>query len=167
MSKSGLADTLRKWWANASAIILLLIAAFGAIYDALHRLGFEEILGRFATPEQVLIGLVALLCGGLGAERLLTLKKIESDIEDAQIQRATIVKDLERVAHDIGKLLTKVEKLRAEIITDFKDTGRKEDDIFAAVKQINRAEALVGPHEIEEAALRLVDECDDSEKIKP
>jgi len=159
-------ETLRKWWAITSAVILLMIAALGFLYDSFDRFGGHDIVSHWVSTEQVLVFLVALLCGGLGAERLLTLRKIENDIGVAQKQRTVLIEKASQISHDIERIAVRIGKLRAEIVVDLKDAGRLEEDIFTAVKRINKTEVLVGPHEIEVAARMLLDECDDSEKIK-
>lgn len=165
MNRLKLLQKVRQWWEAASAIILMSVAVVGIVYGGLHVTG-HEVLRRLATPEEVIVFLVSILCGGLGAERLITLKKIGDDIESAQEQRTALVAQADRIVQDVDKLFTKLARLRTEIVKDFKDVERLEDDIMVAVKRINKAEALVGTHEIEGAAKKLLDECDDSEKIK-
>jgi len=166
MSKSAFVAKLRELWDSASAYTLLTIASLGILYDVLDRLGLNHIIDPIGRPEQVLILLVAALCGGLGAERLLTLRDIQTDIKEAKSQREGIIAEQSRISGNIEQLLHKLEALRADMVARLKGTGRKEDDIMAAVKWINKTELLANDHEIEAAALRLIDDCDDNDTIK-
>jgi len=166
MKRVPIFEKLRKLWATASAVSLIFIALAGIAYDLIHRFGGHDLLSRLATPEQVLIMLLALLCGGLGAERILTLKKIEMDIETAQEQSTTLMNNVDRMMHDFHGLATRFGKLRTEIVADLETVEQQEEDIITAVKRINTTEALIGTKEIEAAACKLLDECGDGEKIK-
>jgi hypothetical protein len=166
MSQSSLLEMLRNWWATVSAYILLTIAGTGILYDAFHRFGDHKILGELATPEQVLILLVALLCGGLGAERLLTLRKIERDIAHAHVQRTKLMADVQKTSEHVDSLISRVGTIRANIVADLKAVGKTEQAIMSAVKLINKTDVILGIQNIETAATQLIDDCSDNAKIK-
>jgi hypothetical protein len=144
-------------------MVLMTIAVMGLLYEVLHR--FTTLDTHF-IPEEALIFLVSILCGGLGAERLLTLKKIEDDIELAQEQRLALIKKASQISIGVGELLRSTGNLRVETVDDFKAILKGEKDIITGLKRIIRTEALIGTHQIESAAKQLVDECDDNDRIK-
>jgi len=129
-------ENLRGWSATASAICIIAIGLVGLAYDALHRMKLAWIAG--AQPEEALIFLVCFICFGVGAERLLTLRNIENNMQTAQKQRSVLAKKTELIAHDVG--------------------------IIAG--QIKRIEALDGLEEIEAAATKLIKDCRENDKIK-
>jgi hypothetical protein len=149
----------QKWWETTSAVVLLIVAGLGIIYDVLHRFGTREFVHSLASPEEVLILLVALLCGGLGAERLLTLRKIEVSIKEANKQRSNILATVNRISDKLGKLQRTVKE-------ELQDVGETEGNLISAVNKINKAESLIGTKAVEDAARKLIEDCSDSDKIR-
>jgi hypothetical protein len=147
----------------SSAIVLMTIAGMGVLYEVLHRF---TTLDKHFIPEEALIFLVSILCGGLGAERLLTLKKIEDDIEKAREQRLALIKKTDQISTGVGELLRSTGNLRVETVDDLKAILKGEKDIITGLKRIIRAEALIGTSQIELAATQLVDGCEDDDRIK-
>lgn len=148
MSAGTLWMKIRNAWSKVTAVILLLTAAAGILYEILHKIGFEQLTDKVANPGEVLIVLVSLLCGGLGAERLLVLGDIEESIKSADSERAQIKAKVEEIATELGV----VEK--AEV------------DIARHVSSLGKAELLISKDEIEAAACKLVDSCGDNERIR-
>lgn len=166
-------ERVRKWWEALSALVLLAVAAGGILYDVIHRFGGKELVSKLALPEEVLILLVALLCGGLGAERLIVLRKIEASIDKATKDRKTILTDVTKVSldilqlsKDIGQVSKVIERTRKQILVGLNELAKGEGEIKTAVSKIDTAEALLGAKDIEDAARNLIDLCDDSDTIK-
>jgi len=160
MNKNGVSRGVRTLWNLTSTLILLVVASGGGLlYEVLYRFGDHEALAKHVVPEEVMIFLISLLCFGLGTERVLTLRKIEDDIEIAQDARTKLIAD-------VHELLTSSAKLRTEIVGDFKAIVKGEKDILSGLNRIVKTEALFGSRQIESAARELISECDDHEKIK-
>ncbi len=134
-------EKVKGYW-DAMLIIIVGIVAF--VYDLIDRFGGLDISKLIATPEQVLIFLVATLCAGLGIERLSTLHKVTEDINKAGEARAS--------------LLEKVSGLSVKVADDL-------DKIKAVIGRPNVAEVLLGSA-IEKAALDLIDKCGEHDTIK-
>lgn len=144
----GIWRKIRNAWSKISALILLFTAAAGISYEILHKIGAEHLTDRIAHPQEVLIILVSLLCGGLGAERLLVLGDIEESIRAADSQRATIIATIQEVAREVG------------VVESF------EKDLAKSVHGLSKASLLIGKDDIESEACRLVNSCGDNDKIR-
>lgn len=140
-------DRIGDWEEKAFALTFLIAGVIGFAFEVLH-ICFSgwEFLDK--NGEGVLILLVSLLCGGLGLERLLILRKV----------RATI----ETIHEKQGALITKV----TGISTTVAEIERRQIEELAAVRKLNQAESLIGTNEIEEAALEIIKRSEDDDDIK-
>lgn len=137
----------------ASGVVLIIIAGLALTYEALHKFGFSK-----GNPEEVLIFLVALLCGAIGVERLLTLRKIEDFAQRASTERETILKKIDVVSRNL-------ETLQSTVKGEFDDVERSEEDLLTAVSKINTAEPLIGTKAIGEAAKAILEVSKDNDNI--
>ncbi|HMG73273.1 MAG TPA: hypothetical protein VK582_07200 [Pyrinomonadaceae bacterium] len=151
-------ERIQTWCGNTSAVVLLIAATIAGVYDVFHRFGPREHVYSLASPEEVLIGLAALLCFGLGTERLLTLRKIEDIVQKASSQREILLQKIDRISKELRRLQSTVKG-------QFDDVERSEVDLLSAVSKINKAESLIGTQAIEEAALDIIRDCKDSDNI--
>lgn len=151
-------ERMRTWGGTTSAIVLLIVAALGIIYDGFHRFGPGEHAYSVASPEEVLIFLIALLCFGIGTERLLTLHKIEDTVRKASSQREILLEKVDRILKELGTL-------QSTVRGEFDDVERSEEDLLSAVYKINTAESLIGTKAIEDAAINIIRDSKDDDHI--
>jgi hypothetical protein len=151
-------ERMRTWGGTSSAIVLLIVAALGILYDGFHRFGPKEHVYSLASPEEVLIFLTALLCFGLGTERLLTLHKIEDIVQKASRQREILLERVDRLLKELGTL-------QSTVTGEFNDVERSEEDLLSAVSKINTAESLIGTKAIEDAAINIIKDSKDNDNI--
>lgn len=147
-------EQLHNYLEDMNAKSLIIIGSLGIIYDLGHRFGGEHLLNKLASPEQVLIAMIALFCAGIGFERLLTLRRLSNQLEQAHLKRIEILRVQREIKSEIGNLKTGVVEVR-----------RKENALIDAVGSINTAEPLIGPQKIGNAAVKLVEECTKEDKI--
>jgi hypothetical protein len=145
-------EKIRKFAGNISAVVLLVFAGLGIIYETVHRFAPTFLP---VSPEEALIFLVSLLCGSLGIERLTTLRTIEANIESASTDRKNIFDEVKQISGKLGKLIGYV-----------RDVKRREGDIINAVDKINSVEVLLGTKAVEDAACLLIEDCDDRAQVK-
>jgi len=140
-------ESLRGWSATASAICIIAIGLFGLAYDALHRMKLAWIAG--AEPEEALIFLVCFICFGVGAERLLTLRNIENNMQTAQKQRSVLGKKTEQIAHDVGRHVAEAKKKHGSmdyhvvVASPKGDEPRADDERVKAFRDANVGERLI------------------------
>jgi hypothetical protein len=152
-------ERIERWGATTGAVVLLIASALGGLYEVFHIFfGPREHVYSLATPEEVLICLVALLCFGLGLERLLTLHKIQDIVQKANSQGEILLLSVDRI-------LNELETLQSTVTGEFDDVGKNEGDLLSAVSKINTAESLIGTKAIEEAALDIIRDCKDTDNI--
>ncbi|HEX4960165.1 MAG TPA: hypothetical protein VF173_04955 [Thermoanaerobaculia bacterium] len=135
-----------------SAIGLMGVSVIALYYEGTGRFAPKEKNAPRPSTDEALVFLVAIICGGMGSERLLILRKLDSNVETASEERRIILARLNKINRALG--------------IDFKMVAGKENALIAALAKVNKAEILIGLDEIEEGAQKLLLACDKNDIIR-